>query len=175
MTAAGERGADPEASARELCLRELTLGPRSRRQLERVLARADLPPDAASRVLGRLEEVGLVDDRVFAEDLIRTRHGGRGVGRRALSAELRSRGVDEETAAHALATLGADEERATALELARRKLARSRGVTREVRVRRVASLLARKGYSADLVTDVVRQSLAEQAAEDGCGDDRKDG
>jgi regulatory protein len=122
-----------------------------------------VPEDAAQRVLDRLTEVGLVDDEAFAEGLVRSRHAVRGLGRRALSQELRRRGVDDETAAHAVDGLDPDEERATALRLARRKLAATRGLDRDVRVRRTAGMLARKGYAGGLVAAVVREALGEEA------------
>ena len=81
--------ADPEAAAREVCLRLLTLSPKTRSQLAEALARKGIPDEVSERVLGRFTEVGLIDDEAFAQAWVRSRHTGKGLAPRALSAELR--------------------------------------------------------------------------------------
>src|SRR3954447_22730264 len=88
---------DPVEAARSLCLQLLTGAPRTRAQLAAALKRHGVPAEAAQTVLARLSDVGLVDDRAFAEAWVSSRHLGRGLGRRALTAELRVRGVDDGT------------------------------------------------------------------------------
>ncbi|MGH3973165.1 MAG: regulatory protein RecX, partial [Pseudonocardiaceae bacterium] len=87
--------ADPESVARGLVLRKLTAAPRTRAQLADDLAGRGVPDGVAHRVLDRFTEVGLVDDAAFAESWVRSRHLGRGLSRRALSHELRTKGVDD--------------------------------------------------------------------------------
>ncbi|HVQ92660.1 MAG TPA: regulatory protein RecX [Mycobacteriales bacterium] len=151
---------DPESVARAICLRLLTGQPRSRSELAAALARRGVPADAAEAVLGRFAEVGLIDDRAFAAAWVDSRHVGRGLGRRALAAELRRRGIDDGTAADAIATLDPGTEEATARALVRRKLRASSGLAPEVRARRVVAMLARRGYSADLSLRLLREELA---------------
>ena len=62
-----------------------------------------LAPPATADAAGRFAEVGLIDDRAFAEAWVGSRHAGRGLARRALAAELRRRGVDGETVGEAVA------------------------------------------------------------------------
>jgi regulatory protein len=157
--------ADPEAVARSICLRQLTLGPRSRGQLAEVLMRRDVPEDVAERVLDRLAEVGLIDDAAFAAAWVRTRVAGKGLARRAIAGELRARGVDEDVAADALEVLDGDEERATARALVDRRLPATRGLAPEVRMRRLGGMLARKGYGHGLALQVVRDALADEGAD----------
>ena len=45
-------------------------------------------------MLDRFTEVGLIDDAAFARAWVSSRQAGRGLARRALSAELRAKGVD---------------------------------------------------------------------------------
>ncbi len=87
---------------------------------------------------------------------------GRG---RALAQELRRRGVDDETAASALATLDAEDEADAARALVERKLRSTTGVAADVRVRRLVGMLARKGYGAGLAFRVVREALAQEGVE----------
>ncbi|GAA2501316.1 recombination regulator RecX [Streptomyces thermolineatus] len=154
--------ADPEEAARNLCLRLLTGTPRTRGQLAEAMRRKGIPEDAAEKVLSRFEDVGLIDDRAFADAWVESRHRGRGLARRALARELRVRGVDSELVDRAVGQLDPDREEATARELVDRKLRATRGLDRERRVRRLAGMLARKGYSEGLALRVVRRALEEE-------------
>jgi regulatory protein len=151
--------ADPVARARGICLEALAAAPRTRAQLAATLHRRGVPEDVAAAVLGRFTEVGLIDDAAFAEAWVRSRHTGRGLAKRALAHELRTRGVESEVLDTALDGLSSDEELATARRLAARKLAGSRGLAAPVRLRRVIQFLARKGYPPQLAFRVARETL----------------
>ena len=86
--------ADPVEVARLICLRQLEFAPRTRAQLAAVLSKRHVPDEAAEVVLDRFTEVGLVDDASYALAWVESRHRARGLARRALSVELRRRGVD---------------------------------------------------------------------------------
>ena len=167
--------ADPESVARGIVLRRLTASPRTRAQLAADLAARNVPADVAAGVLDRFTEVGLVDDAAFADLWVRSRHAGRGLSRRALAAELRRKGVADETAQEALAGVGPDEERAAAETLVAKRLPRTRGQAYEVRVRRLTGMLARKGYPGGLALAVVRDALAAERAQSGPDVDGGDG
>jgi len=152
---------DPESVAREICLRLLTVQARSRAELATALARRGVPAEAADGVLSRFGEVGLIDDRAFAAAFVASRHNSRGLARRALSAELRQRGIDQDTASEALDGLDERTEEATARALVARRLQATAGLDPAVRARRLVGMLARKGYSAGLAYRVVREELAE--------------
>lgn len=156
-----EQRDDPEAVARLICLRQLTAAPRTRAQLAATLRRRGVPDDAAEAVLGRFAEVGLIDDAMFATAWVESRHHGRGLGRRALAAELNQRGVDRGDIQAAVAKLSPETELATARALAERRLASTAGQPGPVRLRRLVGMLARKGYPAGLAYRVVREVLQE--------------
>jgi regulatory protein len=149
-----------------VALRLLTGAPRSRAQLAEAMARRDVPEDVAERVLDRFTEVGLIDDAAYAEVLVRSRHAEKGLSRRALAMELRRRGVDPVTAAEALEQVEDSDEESAARVLVRRKLASTRGLDREVRVRRTSAMLGRKGYGGGLVSRLVREELAAEGQDD---------
>ncbi|MEW5543127.1 regulatory protein RecX, partial [Streptomyces cyaneofuscatus] len=85
---------DPVEQARNICLRLLTGTPRTRKQLADALRKREIPDEAAEEVLARFEDVGLIDDAAFAGAWVESRHHGRGLARRALVRELRTKGVD---------------------------------------------------------------------------------
>jgi regulatory protein len=116
-------------------------------------------------VLTRLAEVGLIDDAMFARAWVESRHYGRGLARRALAAELGQRGVAREDVSAAVAELSADTELATARALVERRLAATKGLPPQARIRKLVGVLARKGYSPAMAFRVVREAI-EEARED---------
>lgn len=155
--------ADPESVARAIVLGKLTASAKSRRELADALAAKDVPDDVATGVLDRFEQVGLVDDSAFADSWVRSRQAGRGLSRRALSYELRRKGVDDLVIAGSLEQIDADSERETAVHLVARKLPGTRGIDPVKRTRRLVGLLARKGYGPGLAAGVVKEALAAEA------------
>ncbi|CAL9603020.1 recombination regulator RecX [Streptomyces griseomycini] len=153
---------DPVERARAICLRLLTGTPRTRKQLADALRKRQIPDEAAEEVLSRFEEVGLINDSAFADAWVESRHHGRGLARRALAQELRTKGVDPTLIDAAVSQLDSEQEEATARELVARKLRSTRGLDRDKRIRRLAGMLARKGYSEGLALRVVRQALEEE-------------
>ncbi|MFD3421074.1 recombination regulator RecX [Streptomyces decoyicus] len=152
----------PEEQARAICLRLLTGNPRTRKQLGDALRQRGIPEEAAEEVLSRFEEVGLIDDAAFADAWVESRHHGRGLARRALARELRTKGVDSALIDVAVGRLDSEQEESTARELVDRKLRSTRGLDREKRLRRLAGMLARKGYPEGLALRVVKQALQEE-------------
>nr|WP_221505739.1 recombination regulator RecX [Streptomyces eurocidicus] len=155
----------PEEQARAICLRLLTGSPRTRKQLADALAKRDIPAEVAEEVLSRFEDVGLIDDSAFAGAWVESRHHGRGLARRALARELRTKGVDAAVIDEAVGRLDSEQEEHTARELVDRKLRATRGLDREKRLRRLAGMLARKGYPEGLALRVVRRALEEEGEE----------
>jgi regulatory protein len=153
---------DPVERAKAICLRLLTGTPRTRKQLADALRKREIPDDVAEGVLSRFEEVGLINDSAFAEAWVESRHHGRGLARRALAQELRTKGVDSTLIDEAVSQLDSEQEEATARDLVARKLRATRGLDRDKRLRRLAGMLARKGYPQGMALRVVRQALEEE-------------
>jgi regulatory protein len=148
-----------------LCLRLLTARARTRAELAGQLAKRDYPDDVSALVLDRLADVGLIDDEDFAEQWVRSRHVNAGKGKRALASELRTKGIDDEVIAEALADIDSDAERVRAEQLVADKLRRERltDETDDVKVaRRLVGMLARRGYNQSMAFDVVKVALASE-------------
>ena len=162
--AAQERDANPYEFARLIALRILDAAPRSRHQLGERLARRGVDPEIAERVLDRFEEVGLLDDAAYARMLVASKRASRGLAPRALSLELRRAGIDEHTAAVALAELAeeqAESDDEIAARLVRRRARSMRGIEEDVAVRRLVGMLARKGYGPSFAARLAREILRE--------------
>jgi len=155
------REPDPYDVARQIVLRQLAMVARSRTQLEQKLAQRDVAPEVAAAVLDRMTEVGLVDDEAYAQMLVRTQQAGRGLAKRALARELRTKGIDDDLAEEALSSISDSDERDRARALVDKKLRAMHGLGIEVQTRRLAGLLARKGYSSSLTYAVIRDAIAD--------------
>src|SRR5687768_11664830 len=161
--AAAEVEADPEAVARKILLDTLTGQARTRQELADKLAKRGVPDDLAATLLDRFTEVGLIDDGAFARQWVESRHRSRGLAPRALAQELRRKGVGDVETKVALEQIDEDDQRHAARELVDKKLRSMRGLEPQVATRRLAGMLARKGYSAGLAFSVVREALSEVA------------
>ena len=156
-----EREPDPHDVARQIVLRQLAMAPRSRAQLAQKLAQRDCPADVAAAVLDRMTEVGLVDDEAYAQMLVRSQQSGRGLAKRALARELRTKGIDDDLAQAALDSIPDAVERDRARELVDKKLRAMHGLGITVQTRRLAGMLARKGYSPSMTYAVIREAIAD--------------
>ena len=146
------------------CLRLLTVRARTRAELAGQLAKRGYPDEVTQTVLRRLEAVGLIDDEDFADQWVRSRQANAGKGKRALAAELRTKGVDDDVIAAALGGIDAGAERVRAEQLVERRLRRevlSDGDDMKV-TRRLVGMLARRGYSQSMAVAVVTEVLAAE-------------
>lgn len=157
-----------EELARAFCLRQLTARARTRAELAGQLAKRGYPDDIVNRVLDRLAAVGLVDDADFAEQWVQSRRAKAGKSKRALAAELHTKGVDNDVITTVLDGIDAGAERARAEQLVRAKLRREvlcgdEEEAQEARViRRLVGMLARRGYSQTMASEVVLAELANE-------------
>src|SRR6201984_3360068 len=113
-----------EEQARALCLRLLTARSRTRAELSGQLTRRGYPADISARVLDRLASVGLVDDGDFAQQWVHSRRANAGKSKRALAAELHTKGVDNDVITAVLSGIDAGAERGRAEQLVQTKLRR---------------------------------------------------
>ncbi|HJP73321.1 MAG TPA: regulatory protein RecX [Pseudonocardiaceae bacterium] len=143
----------------------LTARPLTRAELHKKLIGRGYEQDIAERVLNRLDEVGLIDDAAVAEVWVRSRHNYQGLARKALSIELRRKGVADELVAEAVSAVDAEAEEQRARELIRKKLRGTVPADEVTAVRRLVGMLARKGYSEGLAYRVVKSELRDFGSE----------
>ncbi|WP_255470905.1 MULTISPECIES: regulatory protein RecX [Micrococcaceae] len=150
--------------------RQLTASAKSRLQLARKLAERNIPEHVAEEVLDKFEEARLINDADFAEMWVRNRSQTRKLAKGALRRELSEKGVDQETAAAALEQISDADEEAAARSLVERKLRPGTDLAdpaeRDKTTRRLASMLARKGYQPSQAFRIVSEVLDQAAASD---------
>ena len=148
----------------EWALGLLAVRQRSRKELERRLVQAGFEPDAVEAELGRLEQVGLIDDAAFAAAVVESRMGARGESRRAVGVKLQQAGVDRDVAQAALD--GAPEgEQDRADRLAQARAARVSGLDPAAGFARVSGFLMRRGYPPGVARQAARRALGLEGIE----------
>jgi len=145
---AGER---PVAMGRALNL--LGYRARSEAEIRDRLGRYGYAGETIEAVVGRLEELGYLDDAEFAR--LKAREKARRYGPRRVSVELRKSGVGEELAREVV-----EEEFAGRSEVGEARSAAARrynGRGTDAEARRVYGFLVRRGYSAEVCAQVARE------------------
>ena len=125
-------------------------------ELTEKLAQGGIPREAAQAAAGRMEELGLVDDRRFAQDYARELFGRKGYGSRRVAQELRRRGIGQELVQELVEKYGSPEQSG---ENIRRVLEKKYpGWREDEKVRRRAfAALQRLGYSYQEVREAMGQ------------------
>ena len=152
---------DPIEFARTIALNALASRAKSRHELEIQLAKRGVADETIKLVLDRLTDVGLIDDRGFALAWSQSRQRAKGLSRRVLSQELTAKGIDRATADEVLDGISPDDEYEAALAIAKKKARSVTNLPRDVQVRRIFDLLARKGFSSSISAQIIKEVLVE--------------
>ncbi len=145
--------------ARNAAYRLLTYRPRSHAELEQKLREREFDEAVIRAVLADLERFGYVNDREFAGQWAAGRLRLRGFGRRRIEQELRRKGISQEIIREAVAeAVPADDEREAAMKAAEKKLRTMQSVGPDVRRRRLAGFLERKGFSSEITRSVINMA-----------------
>lgn len=143
--------------ARNAAYRYLAFRPRSRKEVEQKLGEKEFAATVIRTVLDGLTRLGYVNDEKFAAQWASARVRLRGFGRRRIEQELRKKGIDRDIIR---ATLDSLFEESSEADVARREAEkRLKNLGRfepEVRRRRLAGFLERKGFSAEIIRTVLR-------------------
>lgn len=151
--------ADPVSVARAIVLRKLSAQARTRAELEKALRKKEVPEQAAATVLDRMESVGLIDDSTFARDWIESRQQRRYLSKAALRRELSVKGIERTEIESALEVVGSDDELEAARALAAKRVRSMGALEPHVRYRRLAGVLARRGFGPAMVSRVLDETL----------------
>lgn len=148
--------------ARRAALRLLEVRFRSRKELTRALNRKGYSAPVVGEVAENLENLGLVDDRVFARELAGSLLRRHHLGRQGLVYRLRQRGIGDEVAEEVVADVLEDiDESQRALAALQERLPRWRSLPAVKLRNRAYQFLARLGFEPDVISDVLRSALAD--------------
>jgi regulatory protein len=145
--------------AKNTAYRLLTYRPRSRAEIEAKLRDKEFNDAIIGAVLADLARLGYVNDLQFAYDWTRSRIRLRGFGRRRIGQELRNKGIGRELIHKVFSEVFSDEaEVEIAMRVAGKKLETMKSLDRETRRRRLAGFLERKGFSFEIIREVLKNT-----------------
>lgn len=144
---------------RQASLNALARKGMSSAEMANLLEAREVDPDEAAAEVERLEGVGLLDDRVLAEHLVRTLQDRKGLGRSAINAELRRRQVDQAAIDEVLETVDVDDELERCIEVAAKRASQLSSYDHTTAERRLSAYLMRRGYAGSVISAAIAQTL----------------
>ncbi|HMV29111.1 MAG TPA: RecX family transcriptional regulator [Anaerolineales bacterium] len=153
--------------ARERALQQallfLSYRARSEKEIRQNLKKHEYPEDAIEYTMTRLRENRLANDNEFAQAWVENRNTFRPRSRRALTMELRQKGLDEETVKNAVADI---DENALAYETARKRAPRLKSLEWSEFRKKLSEYLARRGFPYSVVSSTVTRIWNEAHTEE---------
>ena len=152
-----DQEADPYSIANTIALNALVVRAKSKGELLAHLKKRGVEDDVAQATIFRLQENGLINDEEFAKAWTQSRHTSKKLSKRIIAGELRTRGVDQSSIDQALDEIDDESEYRTAFSLGMKKYNTMSRLEPEVQIRRIQSLLQRKGFSFPTIARVIRE------------------
>ncbi|MDH4227478.1 MAG: recombination regulator RecX [Deltaproteobacteria bacterium] len=140
----------------------LALRAHSEAEIREKLVKKGFDGEEQDTAVKRLKEHGYINDENFALNLASSRLRSKNWGMLKIQAELRRKGVADETVKTATASIGKDDELASAIEAAGRYRKKNAKRAREMPERefemRTARFLASRGFSYDAIKAAIKSS-----------------
>ena len=152
-----DQEADPYSIANTIALNALVARAKSKGELLAHLKKRGVEDDVAQATIFRLQENGLINDSEFAKAWTQSRHTSKKLSKRIIAGELRTRGVDQSSIDEALDEIDDESEYRMAFSLGMKKYNTMSRLEPEVQIRRIQSLLQRKGFSLPTIARVIRE------------------
>jgi len=150
--------AETKKEAKEIALRFLSYRMRSEKEVRDKLKKKEFAQSLIDEVIKDLKRVNLIDDNEFASAFVRDRISNSPRGKILLKQELWKKGIKKEVIEKVLKEYfkGENEELILAKELLQKRKKRYEGLDQNVAKRRLMSFLLRRGFSYDIVKQVLR-------------------
>ena len=130
---------------------------KSKGELLAHLKKRGVEDEVAQATIYKLTQNGLINDAEFAKAWAQSRHNAKKLSKRIIAGELRTRGVDQSAIDEALDEIDDESEYRMAFSLAMKKYSTMSRLEPEVQIRRIQSLLQRKGFGFGVIGRVIRE------------------
>jgi regulatory protein len=131
---------------------------RSEQEIRLNLSKHKIPEEIIIEVLDKLRQSSLVDDRAFTRNWIENRAQFKPRGKRALSTELRQKGISIEIIDDELSDLDEEE---LALQCARGKASRYKDLDHKNFQKKMYAYLNRRGFPYQVIRDTIQEIWQE--------------
>lgn len=143
--------------ARNYAFLLLKFRPRSEKELYQRLKKKKIDEAIIKETLSFLKDKNFIDDNYFAKAWIESRLK-KPFGLRRIKEELRFKGIDKEIISRTIEELSVNySEEEAVLKVAKAKLDKLKGIAPDKAKRRVFDYLLRRGFSADIIIEVINQ------------------
>ncbi|MCB0101828.1 MAG: RecX family transcriptional regulator [Anaerolineales bacterium] len=153
--------------ARERALQQallfLSYRARSEKEIRQNLKKHEYPEEAIEYTMTRLRDNRLANDNEFAQAWVENRNTFRPRSRRALTMELRQKGLDEETINNAVSDI---DEETLAYEAAQKRAPRFLGLEWNEFRKKLSEYLARRGFPYPVAASVITKIWNEAHTEE---------
>ncbi len=136
-------------------LRLLAASPKSRAEISKKLAQKGFDETVITQALDDFERQGILNDKVFAKDVVSKFVHAKPSGSRKIKFELQKHGLSPKTVSEMMESLDSSEETERARELARARWDRLGNIELEKRKKRVFDFLLRRGFDYQTVRDIM--------------------
>jgi regulatory protein len=138
---------DAKEASFQLALKLLNYHPRTETELRQKLAEHNVEEDRIEETIERLKTSGLINDNLYAQTWVENRSAARPRSRRALSYELKHRGIDQEIIESALESV---DDEAMAYQAGSKYARRLQDLERRIFHQKLVAYLMRKGFNYDI-------------------------
>ena len=157
------RKTDIEA-ARSVAFRYLGYSARSTHEMRRRLEKDTFPEEIIAAVIEEIVALGYLDDEEFTDRWIEDRADRKGYGKCRLASELARKGIQKEQIKEAVGKISSDDELKRAVAAADKKLPQEQALRlstdeRREAERKLCAFLQRRGFSYDIVRQVLQQRM----------------
>jgi regulatory protein len=154
---------DGREAAMQQAMRLLERRERTTQEIERKLRERGFAEELIAQVMARLQETGLVNDARFAQRFVESREHSRPRSRRALSVELRQRGLNDELIGDAV---DAVDDEGAAYRVALKQSRKLHALEWLEFRQKLSAFLARRGFDYEIIASVVRRVWLEENPEE---------
>lgn len=149
--------AQPTGDAYDAAVRYLGPRPRSVGEIRKHLRTKRFDDAAIDKAIDTLRAQRYIDDEAFAKYWVEQRDRFRPKGKRAIVSELLQKGVSREAIELAIGDREPDAEVKRAREVIRRPITRWQAMDENERKRKIHQYLAARGFSYDVIEEVVER------------------
>ena len=143
---------DARERAMQQALLFLSYRARSEKEIRQNLGKHEIPEVVIEEILERLRQNGFANDKQFADAWVENRSTFRPRGRRALTLELRQKGIEDSTIESALEDI---DEEALAYEAGLKKARKLKVQEWSEFRKKTSEFLARRGFSYSVIAPIV--------------------
>ncbi len=143
-------------------LKYLSYRPRSVQETVNALHRKKAPEDVVRKIIEKLIELKLLDDEKFAVWWVDQRNSFKPKGERVIKMELIEKGISKEIIEQVLSALSStDTQKATAVELLKKRIYKYKGMTMRETKEKMLDFLVRRGFDFDLSKSAIDEVLGK--------------